>query len=197
MLMEKSGEVVVGVCANAQRSGLKSTAASRPDATSHLPKPRRRWIAAERRSGRGDLPWVLFTALWRIIRDARLYGLQIQWAKRQLSVQRPRHCWTRCAKLETGQRGLDSQSDQQQVGLSPGYYRAAGERIFGRTCLRSRTGFHFAEGWLNAGGGNRGDKSARASNPSRETVIKAMESLGGWDREIGIQVGLSHPGHKE
>jgi branched-chain amino acid transport system substrate-binding protein len=33
-------------------------------------------------------------------------------------------------------------------------------------------------------------------NPSRETFIKAMESLGGWDPGIGVKLRFSHTDHQ-
>ncbi len=59
----------------------------------------------------------------------------------------------------------------------------------------AQTGFTSLEGWLNAVVVTEALKRS-GSNPSGETFIKAMESLGGWDPGIGYKLGFSHTGHQ-
>jgi branched-chain amino acid transport system substrate-binding protein len=59
----------------------------------------------------------------------------------------------------------------------------------------AQAGFTSLEGWLNAVVVIEALKRA-GPNPSRESFIKAMESLGGWDPGIGHKLGFSHTEHQ-
>jgi branched-chain amino acid transport system substrate-binding protein len=59
----------------------------------------------------------------------------------------------------------------------------------------AQTGFTSLEGWLNAVVVTEALKRT-GPNPSRETFIRAMESLGGWDPGIGFKLGFSRTAHQ-
>jgi branched-chain amino acid transport system substrate-binding protein len=59
----------------------------------------------------------------------------------------------------------------------------------------AQAGFTSLEGWLNAVVVTEALQRA-GPNPSRETFIKAMESLGGWDPGIGVKLRFSHTDHQ-
>jgi branched-chain amino acid transport system substrate-binding protein len=59
----------------------------------------------------------------------------------------------------------------------------------------AQVGFTSLEGWLNAVVVTEALKRT-GPNPSRETFIKAMESLGGWDPGIGFKLGFSRTAHQ-
>jgi len=59
----------------------------------------------------------------------------------------------------------------------------------------AQAGFTSLEGWLNAVVVTEALKRA-GPNPTRESFIKAMESLGGWDPGIGHKLGFSATGHQ-
>jgi len=64
-----------------------------------------------------------------------------------------------------------------------------------RVHLSTQPGFTSLEGWLNAVVVTEALNRA-GSNPSRQSFIKAMESLGGWDPGIGYRLKFSHTEHQ-
>jgi hypothetical protein len=59
----------------------------------------------------------------------------------------------------------------------------------------AQASFTSLEGWLNAVVATQALQRA-GPDPSRETFIKAMESLGGWDPGIGYKLNFSHAEHQ-
>jgi branched-chain amino acid transport system substrate-binding protein len=136
----------------------------------------------------------VYSACGAFIRDARLAGWQVPIANVSFVNAQAMLGLLRASSKTTGV-DLTVNLINSQVVPFPNDARSPLVKAYRLRLPAAQRSFTSLEGWLNAVVVAEALKRA-GPNPSRETFIKAMESLGGWDPGIGYKLDFSHADHQ-
>ncbi|HME09683.1 MAG TPA: ABC transporter substrate-binding protein [Bryobacteraceae bacterium] len=189
----KSGQV--GVAEALEERGLKIVGSVAYRRNSPFSASMRAQVDLLRKEGADAVIAVgAYSACGAFIRDARLAGWNVPIANVSFVNAQAMLDLLRAGSKTAGM-DLTVNLINSQVVPFPNDTRWPLVKAYGAQLPAAQRGFTSLEGWLNAAVVSEALKRA-GPNPSRETFIKAMESLGGWDPGIGYKLEFSHTGHQ-